>query len=80
MENTSEHIYIIKAYTKSELRIAYGVSRETLNKWLKAIEYLLPHYTPTAKVLTPAQIKVVFEELGTPTEKMEDRKTIVKKR
>ena len=80
MENTSEHNYTIKAYTKSELRMAYGVSRETLNKWLKAIEDLLHHYKPTAKVLTPAQVKVVFEELGTPTEKMEDRKIIAKKR
>ena len=79
MENPSEHSYIIKAYTKSELRIAYDVSRETLNKWLKAIEYLLPHYTPTAKVLTPAQVKVIFDELGTPTEVVEERKTIAKK-
>ena len=80
MEKSSEYNYIIKAYTKSELRIAYGVSRETFNKWLKALEDLLMHYTPTAKTLTPAQVKVIFEELGTPREKMEDREIIVKKR
>jgi hypothetical protein len=80
MKNTSEHSYIIKAYGKAELCALYGVSRETFGKWLKEIKDLLPHYVPTSKVLTPAQVKVIFEEVGTPTEKMEDRKIVAKKR
>ncbi len=80
MENTSEPNYILKAYGKAELCALYGVSRETFGKWLKEIQDLLPHYKPSSKVLTPAQVKVIFEAIGTPTEKMEDRKIIVKKR
>lgn len=65
---------IIKTYSKVELRTMYGVSRETFNTWLKPIEPMLPHYNPNCKVLTPAQVKIIFEELGTPEEKAEDRK------
>ena len=56
----------IKTYTKQELRQFYGISRETFNNWLKPIQYLLPHYNPKAKVLTPAQVKIIFEHLGEP--------------
>ena len=65
---------LIKSYSKFELRTMYGISRDTLNTWLKPIESMLPHYNQKCKVLTPAQIKVVFEELGTPSEIEEDRK------
>ncbi len=65
---------LIKSYSKFELRTMYGISRETLNTWLKSIQSMLPHYNQKCKVLTPAQIKVVFEELGTPSEIEEDRK------
>jgi hypothetical protein len=80
MENTSEHSYIIKSYGKAELCALYGVSREVFSRWIKAIQHLLPHYITTSKVFTPAQVKVIFEEVGTPTEVLEDRKIIVKKR
>ena len=80
MENSSENNTPIQAYTKLQLRTKYNVSRETLNKWLKAIEHLLPHYTPTAKLLTPAQIAIVFHEIGSPNEILEGRKIVVKKR
>ena len=65
----------IKTYSKAQLREIYGnISRETLNTWLKPIESMLPHYNPNCKVLTPAQVKIIFEELGTPSEIEEDRK------
>ncbi len=69
---------IVKTYSKVELRTMYGVSRETLNTWLKPIECILPHYNPNCKVLTPAQVKIIFEELGTPEVKEEDRKIVRK--
>lgn len=80
MDNSSQHDYIIKAYGKAELCAMYGVSREIFSRWIKEIHYLLPHYVATSKVLTPAQVKVIFDELGTPTDKMKDREIIVKKR
>jgi hypothetical protein len=80
MENTSEHSYIIKSYGKAELCALYGVSREVFSRWIKAIHDLLPHYVATSKVFTPAQVKVIFEEIGTPMELLENRKIIVKKR
>ena len=71
---------VIKSYTKAQLRAIYGnISRETLNTWLKPIESMLPHYNKNCKVLTPAQRKVIFEELGTSDERDEDR-TIAGKR
>lgn len=65
---------LIKSYSKFELRTMYDVSRETFNTWLKPIESMLPHYNPKCKVLTPAQVKIIFDVLGTPEEKEEDRK------
>lgn len=56
----------IKTYSKKELREMYGISRETFNKWLKPIKDILPNYNPTAKILTPAQVKVIFEQWGEP--------------
>lgn len=70
---------VIKSYSKAELCIIYGISRETLNTWLKPIESMLPHYNKNCKVLTPAQVKVIFEELGTSDERAEERKIAVKK-
>lgn len=78
-KKSSEPIALpIKAYGKAELRDIYGVSRETFNKWLKAIEYLLPHYERNCKTLTPAQVRIVFDEIGTPEEIGIDRKTPAK--
>lgn len=56
----------IKTYSKKELRVLYKVSADTFNNWLKDIEPLLPRYQRNAKILTPAQVRIVFEELGDP--------------
>lgn len=69
----------IKAYTKKELRLLYGISRETFNKWLQPIKAFLPHYQPSAKILTPAQVKVIFEHWGEPESDNHDRKTSAKR-
>ncbi|MEO1259857.1 MAG: hypothetical protein AAFZ15_13775 [Bacteroidota bacterium] len=56
----------VKVYSKKELRELYGISRETFNKWLLPIKASLPHCRPTAKILTPAQVRVIFDLLGEP--------------
>ncbi len=58
----------IQSYKKKELRALYNVSADVFNNWLKGIEDLLPDYSRTAKVLTPKQVKVIFQELGEPSE------------
>lgn len=68
----------IKVYSKKELRGLYGISRETFNKWLRPIKENLPNYQPTSKLLTPAQVKVIFEHLGEPEIEDNKRKTSVK--
>ncbi len=54
----------IKSYSKADLAKYYGVSADQICIWLKQIEHLLPHYKRTAKVLTPAQVTIIFRELG----------------
>ena len=56
----------IKVYSKKELRTLYGISRETFNVWISKVEYLLPHYNTHSKILTPAQVKALFEAWGEP--------------
>ena len=56
----------IKTYSKKELREKYNVSADTFNKWLQEIEVLLPYYKRNDKVLSPAQVSIIFRELGEP--------------
>ena len=55
---------MIKAMTKKELAIAYGIHISTLMKWLKEIPEL--NLTTYQKLLTPKQIQIIFEKLGAP--------------
>jgi hypothetical protein len=54
----------IKSYSKAEMSAYYGISADKLSSWLKEIEHLLPHYKRSAKNFTPAQVKIIFKELG----------------
>ena len=56
----------IKAYTKKELRLLYGVTQDVFRRWLKPFESDIPNYNPHARILTPAQVKVIIEKLGEP--------------
>ncbi len=56
----------VKVYSKKELRTLYGISRETFNVWISKVKYLLPYYSTHVKILTPAQVKVLFEAWGEP--------------
>jgi hypothetical protein len=68
----------IESYSKLELRIKYKVSRETFRKWLNELESGFKHYKPSNKVLTPAQVKIIFHAFGNPSE-VEDDDIVVKK-
>lgn len=54
------------AGTKSnkELRLAYGVSKPTWQKWLALIPDL--NASPGQKVFSPIQVQRIIEHLGTP--------------
>jgi hypothetical protein len=51
----------IKAYSKKELRALYNVSAPTLRTWIAKI---LP--ITDKQLFTPAEIKLIFEHIGTP--------------
>ncbi|WP_428656003.1 hypothetical protein [Runella sp.] len=53
-----------KSATRSELANRYGVSIETMKKWLEKIPGL--SLNPTDRVLTPKQVAAIIEHLGEP--------------
>ena len=55
-----------KPTTRIELAKRYGVSLETLKKWLSKIPEL--DIQVNARVLTPKQVSVIIEHLGEPFE------------
>lgn len=56
----------IKIYRKKELRLMYDIKEDTLRLWLNAIKGKIPHYNPNCKILSPLQIKAIFEHYGEP--------------
>ena len=57
---------LIKTYSKKELRLMYDIKEDTLRVWLNAIKGKIPYYNPNCKVLSPLQIKAIFEHYGEP--------------
>lgn len=55
---------IIKTMSKTELCQKYGVCLETLNKWIESIQEI--KLTPGQRILTPAQVRLIFERIGEP--------------
>lgn len=53
----------MKSCTKKQLAELYGISRPTLNKWLKVAEIPI---IKGSNIFNPAQIKEIFEKLGLP--------------
>jgi hypothetical protein len=70
----------IKSYSKTELRDKYKVSREIFSRWIKGLEPEFKHYKSTDKVFTPAQVQIIFDQLGYPSDIEEGREIVVKKR
>lgn len=63
MENTK---IIVKTYTKKELRIMYNISEDKLRLWLNEVKDQMPRYNPKCKILSPLQVKIVFDNYGEP--------------
>lgn len=53
----------VKAYSKKELATLYGVSKQTLRRWLKNVEGL---QQTNDQIFTPNQIQLIFKHLGVP--------------
>ena len=56
----------IKTYGKQELRKMYDISENTLRRWLADIAEQMPNYNPKCKILSPLQVKILFENYGVP--------------
>ena len=56
----------IKTYTKQELRYLYNISEDTFRRWLNSIQGKIPNYNPKCKILSPLQVKAIFEHHGEP--------------
>lgn len=59
-----EYTIKITAYSKKELAKFYCVSPPTFRLWIKNIPNL--NVTKEQRILTPKQVALIFETLGTP--------------
>ena len=68
--NEIPYVTEIRPYTPSELARIYGVSKKTMNRWLK------PHRAAIQErdglYYTALQVKIIFEKLGLPS-RIEER-------
>lgn len=62
----NQNSFVVKTYTKSQLRDLYNVSEDTFRRWLADIVEHLPNYNPRCKILSPLQVKVLVENYGEP--------------
>lgn len=54
-----------RAMSKSEMAKAYGICVSTLNNWFARFPAEIV-IDKKAKILTPEQVKMVYEKIGTP--------------
>ena len=70
MNAGNENEIEIKAYSPAELSRLYGVSKWTLNRWLK------PHRDAIGKraglYYTSKQVKTIFDKIGLPLDKINE--------
>lgn len=66
-EIENNHAFVIKAYTKKELRLLYGIPEASFRRWLKEI----PETSNTGKKnwLTALQVEVIIKTYGVPGQK-----------
>lgn len=50
--------------TKKELKNEYGISYQTLNKWLKSVPGLMMNKND--RIITPSQLELIYNHLGRP--------------
>ena len=63
----NNHVFVIRAYTKKELRLMYGIPEASFRRWLKEI----PETSNTGKKnwLTAIQVEAIIKTYGVPGEK-----------
>lgn len=59
-----ERPFVLKPYSKKELRNIMGVSKYIMNKWLKVIEPQLGQ--PVAGLYSVKQVQLIIESYGVP--------------
>lgn len=59
-----ERPFVLKPYSKKELRNIMGVSKYIMNKWLKAIEPQLGQ--PVAGLYSVKQVQLIIDSYGVP--------------
>ncbi len=59
--------FLLRAYSKKELRLLYGVSEDTFCRWIKAI----PEAAASGRknILSVAQVEAILKVKGTPGER-----------
>lgn len=63
-------IHEIRPYTTAELARLYGISKTTLNKWLKPHRLFIGERI--GHIYNALQVKHIFEKLGPPSEEAYD--------
>jgi hypothetical protein len=56
--------FVLRPYSKKELRTLMGISKHVLNTWLKAIEGELG--LPIAGLYSVKQVQIIVEHFGVP--------------
>jgi hypothetical protein len=66
-ETENNNVFDIKAYTKKELRLLYGIPEASFRRWLKA----LPETNNTGQKnwLTAIQVEAIIKAYGVPGKK-----------
>jgi len=63
MEQKEAKPQIIKAYSKGEIALLYGISMKSLETWLNHLEELGPRI---GRFYSPRQIEIIFTQYGVP--------------
>jgi hypothetical protein len=61
---TADGKFILKAYTRKEMRNIYGVSLRTFNKWTEELDKELGPII--GKFYNVTQVKLIIEKFGVP--------------
>jgi hypothetical protein len=62
--------FVLRPYSKKELRTLMGISKHVLNTWLKVIEHELG--LPIAGLYSVKQIQIIIEHYGVPGQVVND--------
>jgi hypothetical protein len=62
--------FVLRPYSKKELRTIMGISKHVLNTWLKVIQDELG--PPIAGLYSPKQIQIIIDHYGVPGQVLKD--------